>query len=395
MERIPINELIISDRFRKDYGNIQELASSIREVGLIQPVVVAGRRLVAGGRRVAACKELGWKDIPTVQLGDLPLDVQLEIELEENVRRKDMTWQERTLAIARIHRLKQQQAAMQGKSWGVRQTGMELGLSLGNVSYLLRIADELNSNPNSEMWKADGLLSAIRILVAREELAARQEWERRQSAKPHPLLASRAAVQETKSPPPVDIPLSTMILPTETRIEEDFPADYLQLAMFHWRPNLPIAAIVRLLRPGGSLVCWDADASVREAVGAHMLLMPNQLIWHDTNPQESEWPFYQDQRTAIVGVKGALASPAPRSSVISVPSQTEQVPFAAYEHAISALSLQGQSVFDPTGNQFILECVIKTGRRPIVIAHSAEQFDMLVEMAKELYRQVLVNVTFS
>ncbi len=64
---LPINEIIVEERFRKDLGDITSLADSMRRLGLIQPVVVnKEKRLVAGGRRLAAARELQWTHIPVV-----------------------------------------------------------------------------------------------------------------------------------------------------------------------------------------------------------------------------------------------------------------------------------------------------------------------------------------
>ncbi len=82
----------VGDRRREDYGDIDALAASIAEHGLLHPIVVdADDNLVAGGRRLRAVEQLGWLSIPVTRLGDLA-DKQLrEIELEENLRRKDLS----------------------------------------------------------------------------------------------------------------------------------------------------------------------------------------------------------------------------------------------------------------------------------------------------------------
>jgi len=57
-----------------DPAALDELVSSIKQVGLLQPVVVrrangggAGYELIAGERRLRACQQLGWEHIPAVQ----------------------------------------------------------------------------------------------------------------------------------------------------------------------------------------------------------------------------------------------------------------------------------------------------------------------------------------
>jgi ParB family transcriptional regulator, chromosome partitioning protein len=52
-------------RIRKDMGDIQSLAESIEDIGLLHAITVDEEgRLSAGARRLAAAKLLGWKTIP-------------------------------------------------------------------------------------------------------------------------------------------------------------------------------------------------------------------------------------------------------------------------------------------------------------------------------------------
>lgn len=85
--------IIVGDRFRKDLGSIEELAESIREVGLIQPIIVdADGNLIAGRRRLAACLLLGMDDVPAVVAKDMRDAARRVLaERDENTCRKDMT----------------------------------------------------------------------------------------------------------------------------------------------------------------------------------------------------------------------------------------------------------------------------------------------------------------
>ena len=98
LESMPITEIVEGQRFRKDMGDIDALASSIRDIGLLQPIGVDDEhRLVFGGRRLAAFRLLDRTHIPArrVNLDDIILG-----EFAENELRKDFTVSER-VAIAR------------------------------------------------------------------------------------------------------------------------------------------------------------------------------------------------------------------------------------------------------------------------------------------------------
>ena len=107
-EMLPIEDIIIGDRFRKEYTNLDELCESIREKGLIHyPSVDGSNNLIAGGRRLEALRRLGWSTIPVTRR-HFTTPIQLrELELEENLQREDMTWQEEVNLKNEILRLKQ------------------------------------------------------------------------------------------------------------------------------------------------------------------------------------------------------------------------------------------------------------------------------------------------
>lgn len=86
-----IADITIGKRHRKEMGDIAGLASSIREHGLLQPVVVRpDGALIAGERRLTACKQLGWTTVRVVDIEHLVFG-----EQAENIDRKDFTPEER------------------------------------------------------------------------------------------------------------------------------------------------------------------------------------------------------------------------------------------------------------------------------------------------------------
>jgi hypothetical protein len=88
-KQIPIASIKIGKRHRRDMGDIDQLAKWISAVGLLHPVVVTPKyELVAGARRLAACKKLNWSKVP-VTIVDLKQIVRGEFA--ENSQRKDFT----------------------------------------------------------------------------------------------------------------------------------------------------------------------------------------------------------------------------------------------------------------------------------------------------------------
>ncbi|HKR64982.1 MAG TPA: ParB/RepB/Spo0J family partition protein [Thermoanaerobaculia bacterium] len=80
---------------RTQLGNIEELAASIREKGVLEPILVrlAGPnryQIISGERRYRAASLAGLDEIPAIEL-DVDDREQLEIALIENIQRKDLT----------------------------------------------------------------------------------------------------------------------------------------------------------------------------------------------------------------------------------------------------------------------------------------------------------------
>jgi N6-adenosine-specific RNA methylase IME4 len=91
---LPIDDIIVGERHRRDMGDIAGLAASINDVGLLQPIAVTfDGYLIAGERRLHAVELLGWKTIPCTPL-PINLDQIVRGEYVENTARKDFTLSE-------------------------------------------------------------------------------------------------------------------------------------------------------------------------------------------------------------------------------------------------------------------------------------------------------------
>ena len=84
----PIDGIDVGVRYRQDLGDLRTLAESIEAVGLLHPVVVTpAGRLIAGQRRLAACRLLGWAEVPVTVVDLLQA---ARGEAHENFVRKDL-----------------------------------------------------------------------------------------------------------------------------------------------------------------------------------------------------------------------------------------------------------------------------------------------------------------
>ena len=105
--KLPIEDIKIKKRIRKDLGDLTSLIDSLRSHGLMNPVVITkNNELIAGHRRIASAKVLGWKSIEVMVLDKISELEKLELEIEENVVRKDFSGDELEDAMARLEALK-------------------------------------------------------------------------------------------------------------------------------------------------------------------------------------------------------------------------------------------------------------------------------------------------
>ncbi len=150
-------------RQRFDGGRLDELAASIREKGILQPILVrrsgASYRIVAGERRWRAAQRAGLHEVPAI-VKDLGDHDAFEAALIENLQREDLDPLEEAEAYRRLvdeHGLTQEQAAARvGKDRStvanalrllklpeeIRKAVTEGTLDMGHARALLGVADE-------------------------------------------------------------------------------------------------------------------------------------------------------------------------------------------------------------------------------------------------------------
>ena len=104
--QIPIKDIIVKKRIRKEMGDIEALAESLKRYGQISPIVVSAKNvLIAGGRRLEAAKYLGWRTINAVISESSSELARLELEIEENMQRRDFNMEEVAEATKKVYRL--------------------------------------------------------------------------------------------------------------------------------------------------------------------------------------------------------------------------------------------------------------------------------------------------
>jgi ParB family chromosome partitioning protein len=133
---IPIEKIIPNQlQPRKDMGDLEELTESIREKGIIEPVIVRPKdghfEIVAGERRFRAAKAAGLNEVPCIE-HDIPDNEALEISIVENIQRKDLNVFEQAQSIMSL-------AEIYGYTH--EEIAKKIGKSRVTVTELIRITD--------------------------------------------------------------------------------------------------------------------------------------------------------------------------------------------------------------------------------------------------------------
>lgn len=149
--KIPIADIIVEDRARIDKGDIEDMAVSLLRFGQLMPIIVdSDNRLIAGERRLLGAELAGWTEVWVVVQGQIDPVLAVEIELEENIRRKAFTPAEEIQAIARLDTLKREQ----DPKWGQTQTAIATGVQRTQVSTATKYAKMVDLFPELKEAKS-------------------------------------------------------------------------------------------------------------------------------------------------------------------------------------------------------------------------------------------------
>jgi hypothetical protein len=423
METIELQHIDIQSRQRQDMGDVTGLMDSIKELGLIQPIVIEmigayGKdgpmfpRLVAGRRRMHALMQLGHTHVfhgtscdPT-RPGFVFYHEQTElkrqlVEFEEDIRRKNRTWQEEVIGIDRIHKIKW---AIEGAEWGQKQTGELLGVSRAKVCYTLQLAEEILRDREGAVAKAETYTDGLKILLERNELVLMEEQNRRRAA----FRAKEVDVVNTGGLPlfeeqavvnPTIIQLSNMVFHGDfkTIAEADLPADFVSCALVldqldeqGWKQ------IDRLIKMDSYLIVRSEDAIWWRTcfpTNTHFSI-PWPVIWNVLGMEPDEvFPFAQNAKHFTVLAKG---NPKPfnpsNSSVFSANRDGQWPPASFIEFLLRPISQIGSTILMPCGGP--CESVARIGRYPISFETDEARYVAVRDLLKGYYESTLPKVEF-
>lgn len=136
IRNIPVEKLVPNDQQpRKDFGDLKDLAESIKEKGILEPILVRPKNgqfeIIAGERRYKAGILAGLKEIPSISF-DIADNEALEISIIENIQRKDLDIFEYAFSLKSLSEI---------YGYTHQDIAEKIGKSRVTVTELLRITD--------------------------------------------------------------------------------------------------------------------------------------------------------------------------------------------------------------------------------------------------------------
>lgn len=198
MPMLALDQIVVnrSDRIRKEITEeqIEQKAESMARLGQLQAIVVnrdtilGQHQLVAGETRYLAAHRLSWPEIEVKFFEDLDDLTKLAIELEENIKRTDLSWQDQCDALLKFHKL----CLRQNPEWTQVDTAAAIGLAQNTVSVQLGVAEELAAGN-------DKIAALPKFSTAREMV--KRKKERAAADQAAQLMALETPVEEQKAKP--------------------------------------------------------------------------------------------------------------------------------------------------------------------------------------------------
>jgi ParB family transcriptional regulator, chromosome partitioning protein len=209
MKMIRSSQFAVRDRFHRMSDDDHCLIASIREHGLLQPILIRplshGFEIVAGHRRFHACRSLRWRFIPC-KIRELADKEAYEIQLTENMQRKSMDPIEEAEAFRRY---------VVDFGWGgVTELASKIGKSEEYVSHriqLLKLPEEVKQHVIENRLNVSSALELTSISSEKQnmivqqidsnDLTVRQIREMKSMMKTKPIAVSSGTDQFSQIPP--------------------------------------------------------------------------------------------------------------------------------------------------------------------------------------------------
>ena len=177
IRKIPLSRIVPNLlQPRKDFDDLHELTQSIREKGILEPLLVRHKddkfEIIAGERRYRAAKEAGLTEVPCIEY-DVPDNEALEISIVENIQRKDLNVFEKSFSMKVL-------ADIYGYTH--EEIAAKLGKSRVTISELIRLTDlpeeVIDLCKEANIKSKSFLLQLVKLDNTKDMIAVVQEYKK-------------------------------------------------------------------------------------------------------------------------------------------------------------------------------------------------------------------------
>lgn len=170
---VDIDSIIVkADRFREANGQkVEDIAGSLLRFGQLQPIIIdRDNTLVDGLHRLTATRANGSRVIAAIFRDEVDEYFLREMELEANLQRQELTWQERERAIAMLHKLKTER----DPNWNQQKTQQVVGAARqADVSEAVQLTKMMEVFP--ELAKAKSKNQALSWMKSKAKTIVRAQ----------------------------------------------------------------------------------------------------------------------------------------------------------------------------------------------------------------------------
>lgn len=213
----PVAEVVVDRevRQRTTVKDLDQLCASIERDGLLHPITIhEDGRLVAGERRLEAHRRLGLPFIRAQIFEHLKPHDAYRIELQENLARKNLPWQDECRAVLVYHNMKK---LVTNGQWTTQGSATDLGISKSGAQRYLTVAEYLGDAEVMGAASIDGALNLIRGRAERATAAA--------AARGLDIAVAHVTISRTATPEAITAHLSTMLTLDESGAFADVSPD--------------------------------------------------------------------------------------------------------------------------------------------------------------------------
>lgn len=353
--QINVNGIGYADRLRQlDHDNVARIASSMRQVGLINPITLrpqkgTGYWLIAGLHRLEAAKQLGWESIPAIIVDTSDTEARLA-EIDENLMRGELSAAERAIHIAERKRLyeavhpetrngtnqhsgrvrkvcepsSERFTSDTAKKTGTSERKVQLDASRGEK--IKNIAQVVGTS----LDKGEELDALAKLPLSQQAiLIGRASKGERVSAKPVAKQLARAEKEQELAEKTITASLAAekqlfgVIYADPPWRFETFSENGMDRSADNHYPTMTTIDIVNLKVPAADdcvLYLWATAPMLQEALDvmqAWGFSYKSQLVWVKDRVGTGYW-FRNQHEILLVGVRGNIPAPAQGSQSSSV-----------------------------------------------------------------------------